>query len=101
MEWNESTAAALDAALADSALTEVVAEAKDAAEIRTLLAGKGVELSEDAAAAAFTVLERLRETGLQSEDLQFISGGCAALAEDGVGAYISILSMVKYRRCLF
>ena len=101
MEWTETEFSALDAALDDGVLVEQIAEAKDAAEIRTLLSGKGALLSDGAAQSAFTALERLRADGLQSEDLQFISGGCRELGEDGIGAYISIMCMVKYRRCLF
>ena len=101
MEWTEKEFAALDAALNDGVLVEKIAEAKDAAEIRALLSEKSAPLSDAAARSAFAALERLRADGLQPEDLQFISGGCRELGEDGIGAYISILCMVKYRRCLF
>ena len=101
MVWTETEFAALDAALDDGALIESIAEAKDAGEIRAALEQKGAPLSEAAAQSAFTVLERLRADGLKNEDLQFISGGCRELGEDGVGAYVSIMSIVKYRRCLF
>ena len=101
MEWTETEFAALDAALDDGVLMEEIAEAKDAEEIRSLLAGSGAPLSERAAQSAFTALERLRADGLKEEDLQFINGGCRELGEDGVGAYVSILCTVKYRRCLF
>ncbi len=99
MEWNETTAAALEAALEDTLLTEKIAEAKDAGEIRALLAEKGVDLSDAAADSAFTVLERIRADGLHEDDIRFASGSCRDLAEDGVGAYISILARIKYRRC--
>ena len=101
MDWTEETAAALDAALDDGVLIESVAEAKDAAEIRSLLAEKGVELSDAAAGSAFAVVERIRSEGLHDEDVKFVSAGWRDLAEDGVGAYIGIMSRIKYRRCLF
>ncbi len=100
MEWNEKTAAALTAAMDSGVLCEDIAEAADAAAIRSLLAAEGVELSDRAAGSAFAALTRLRADGLTEEDLRFLSGGCAALGEDGVGAWISILAMVRYRRCM-
>ena len=100
MDWEETVFAALDAALDDGGVIEDIAEAKDAGAIRALLEGRGVPLSEAAAGSAFSVLERLRADGLTADDLQFINGGCRELGEDGLGAYISIMAMVKYRRCL-
>ena len=101
MDWTETEFSALDKALENGDVIESVAEAKDAGEIRALLERQGAPLSEAAAGSAFAVLERLRADGLKNEDLQFISGGCRELGEDGIGAYISIMSIVKYRRCLF
>ena len=101
MDWTETEFSALDAALENGGVIESVAEAKDAGEIRALMERQGVPLTEAAAGSAFAVLERLRADGLKNEDLQFISGGCRELGEDGIGAYISIMSIVKYRRCLF
>ena len=46
MEWTETEFSALDAALDDGVLVEQIAEAKDAAEIRALVSGKGAPLSD-------------------------------------------------------
>ncbi len=101
MEWNESSAAALEAALQDSLLAEQIAEAKDAGQILALLGSRGVPIPERTAQSAVTALTRLHADGLHEDDLQFLSGGCRDLGEDGLGAFIAILCMVKYRRCLF
>ena len=93
--------AAIIAALDDSVLSEAIAEASDAAGIRALFAAQGIMITEKAAASAYSALERLRKTSLTSEDLQFLRRDVASLDEDLLGAYISILCMVKYRRCLF
>ena len=93
--------AAIIAALDDSVLSEAIAEAPDAAGIRALFAAQGIMITEKAAASAYSALERLRKTSLTSEDLQFLRRDVASLDEDLLGAYISILCMVKYRRCLF
>ena len=106
MEYTQELAAALEAALEDSGLTERIADAKDADEVRALLDAAGAPIDEDIARGVIDKLPSLHEGGLTTEDLDYIRGGLGALVADGaagaaIGAYIAILCMVKYHRCLF
>ena len=106
MEYTEALAAALETALEDSGLCERIADAKDADEVLALLGAAGAEIDGDIAQGVTDKLAPLHEGGLAAEDLQYIRGGLKALVDDGaagaaIGAYVAILCMVKYHRCLF
>ena len=106
MEYTEALAAALEAALEDSGLCERIADAKEAGEVRALLADAGAEIDDDIARGVLDKLAPLHEGGLTNEDLQYIRGGLKALVANGaagaaIGAYVAIICMVKYHRCLF
>ena len=106
MEYTEKLAESLEAALEDSVLCERIAEAKEADEVRALLGEAGVQIDADIARGVTDKLAPLHEGGLASEDLDFIRSGLKPLIAEGaagaaIGAYVAILCMVKYRRCLF